>query len=242
MSDRAPIPTAGVLFKPTRRTTLYATWTKGFEQGAYAPVWATNAGERLDPIESVQWEIGVKSEALEGMLLSAAAYDIDKPLQEVGSDSVFRRDGRQHHRGLELTASGELARGLSGIVGVAWLDAEQEGVRETAFEGKRPNYTAKRQANAMLDWQVPALHGLALNLGAYHVGNRPITRDNSIIAPGFTRWDGGASWTVPLFGVPSVLRLAVENLANKRYWHSTAYGGVLQGNPRSMKLSLTSHF
>jgi iron complex outermembrane receptor protein len=242
LSDQAPIPTAGVLFKPTTRTTLYATWTKGFEQGAYAPVWATNAGERLDPIESVQWEIGVKSQVTDGMLLSAAAFDIDKPLQEVGSDSVFRRDGRQHHRGLELTANGELVRGLNGIFGVAWLDAAQEGVREAAYEGKRPNYTAKFQANAMLDWRVRALPGLALNLGVYHVGNRPITRDNSVIAPGFTRWDGGASWATPLFGLPSVLRLAIENLADKRYWHSTAYGGVLQGNPRSVKLSLTSTF
>lgn len=58
----------------------------------------------------------------------------------MGSDSVFRRDGRQHHRGLELTANGELARGLSGIFGVAWLDAKQEDVRETTYEGKRPRY------------------------------------------------------------------------------------------------------
>lgn len=234
------VPTAGLLFKPSAAVTFYGTYTQGFEQGAYAPVWAANGGQRLDPIKSRQHELGVKWQALPSLLATAAWFDIDKPLQEVDpADKVFKQHGRQHHRGLEVTANGAITERLSVIAGASWLDAAQEDTGNARLEGKRPSNTARFQANAFVDYRLAAIEGLSLNAGYFHVGNRYLDRANAQRVPGYDRWDAGVAYTTRLAGNPSVLRLYAENLTDHRYWQSAIYGGVLQGNPSTVHLSMT---
>ncbi|MBC3918474.1 TonB-dependent receptor [Undibacterium sp. CY18W] len=237
------VPTVSILFKPLSHTTAYITYTKGFEQGAYAPNWANNAYERLDPITSRQYEIGLKSSIIQGMQLSAALFDIDKPLQSVSSvDNVFKTKGRQQHRGVELAANGQITRQLSGIFGLAWLDAKQHDTGDVSVDGKRPANVARFQSSMFLDYRFDETPGLSLNAAYYHMGNRPLNGANSIMVDSFTRWDLGATYTTRLFDKPSVVRLTVQNVANKRYWESVVYGTVGMAQPRTVRLSLTSQF
>ena len=60
--------------------------------------------------------------------------------------------------------------------------------------------------------------------------------------PSFTRWDLGAAYVTRLMGAQSILRLSIENVTNRRYWSSVNYGGVTQGNPRIVRLSMTANF
>jgi iron complex outermembrane recepter protein len=55
--------------------------------------------------------------------------------------------------------------------------------------------------------------------------------------PAFTRFDGGARYAMSVAGVPTVWRLQVHNLGNRRYWENVNYGGVLAGAPRTARLS-----
>lgn len=237
------VPTVSILFKPASHTTAYATYTKGFEQGAYAPNWANNAYERLDPITSRQYEIGLKSSIIRGMQLSAAVFDIDKPLQAVSSvDNVFKTKGRQQHRGVELAANGQITRQLSGILGLAWLDAKQHETGDASVDGKRPANVARFQSSMFLDYRFDETPGLSLNAAYYHMGNRPLNGADSIMVDSFTRWDLGATYTTRVFDKPSVVRLTVQNVANKRYWESVVYGTVGMAQPRTVRLSLTSQF
>ncbi len=237
------VPTVSAMYKPSERTTFYATYGEGFEQGAYAPSYADNALQKLGPIKSRQYEIGVKSRVRDGLMVTAAAFDMDKPLQAVSqADNVFREQGRQRHRGVEFTANGEITPQLSGIAGVSWLDAQQRETGDPALEGRRPSNVARFQANLFLDYRLMAVPGLSLNTGIYHVGNRPLDRANTLIVPSFTRWDLGAAYVTRLMGAQSILRLSIENVTNRRYWSSVNYGGVTQGNPRIVRLSMTANF
>lgn len=237
------VPTASLLFKPWSHTTFYATYTKGFEQGAYAPSWANNPYARLDPITSRQYEVGVKSNVVRGLLLTASVFDIDKPLQAVSSiDNVFKTQGRQRHRGVEFSANGQITSRLSGILGVAWLDAKQHATGDPTVDGKRPANVARFQANAFLDYRLQSVPGLSVNGGYYFMGNRPLTGNDQIMVGSYGRWDLGAAYAVNLFGKPSVARLAVQNVANKRYWESVVYGTVGMAQPRTVRLSLTTQF
>lgn len=101
---------------------------------------------------------------------------------------------------------------------------------------------ARFQANLFLDYRLMAVPGLSFNTGIYHVGNRPLDRANALIVPSFTRWDLGAAYVTRLMGAPSILRLSIENVTNRRYWSSVNYGGVTQGNPRIVRLSMTANF
>lgn len=242
-ATRVTVPTLSVMYKPAERTTVYATYGEGFEQGAYAPSYADNALQKLGPIKSRQYEIGVKSRVLDGLMVTAAAFDMDKPLQAVTpADNIFRQQGRQRHRGVEFTANGEITPQLSGIAGVSWLDAEQRDTGDAALEGRRPSNVARFQANVFLDYRLSAVPGLSFNTGVYHVGNRPLDRANTMIVPSFTRWDLGAAYVTRLMGKASVIRLSIENVANRRYWSSVNYGGVTQGNPRIVRLATTVNF
>ncbi|MFH0133758.1 TonB-dependent siderophore receptor [Variovorax sp. VaC1] len=242
-TTRVTVPTLSVMFKPSERTTFYATYGEGFEQGAYAPSYAENALQKLGPIKSRQYEIGVKSRVLDGLMVTAAAFDMDKPLQAVTpSDNIFRQQGRQRHRGVEFTANGEITPQLSGIAGVSWLDAEQRETGDAALEGRRPSNVARFQANLFLDYRLTSVPGLSFNTGIYHVGNRPLDRANTMIVPAFTRWDLGAAYVTKVLGKASVVRLSIENVTNRRYWSSVNYGGVTQGNPRIVRLAMTTNF
>ncbi len=242
-TTNATIPTASVLFKPANDTTVYATYTKGFEQGAYAPSWADNPYQRLEPITSRQYEIGAKSKLIDGLMLSAAYFDIDKPLQAVSSvDNLFKTEGRQRHKGLELAANGQMTKQLSGILGMAWLDAKQSGTGDADVDGQRPAGVPRFQASAFLDYRLTAVPGLSLNGGVYHMGNRPLTGTHSTMVPSYTRVDLGAAYTMRVLGKPSILRLTVLNAANKRYWESVVYGTVGAAQPRIVRLSLTTQF
>lgn len=236
------VPSAALLWLPNRMLTAYVSYTEGLEQGAYAPNAAINRGERLDPLRSEQIETGLKWQPTVALAATAALFHIDKPLQAVDPiDSVFKTLGRQRHQGLELTLNGALTSDVSAVLGVSWLDAEVQDTRD-AREGKRPANVAKLQANAWLDWRLPMISGLSLNAGVVHTGERALDQANQLIVPSFTRWDGGARYALQLAGRPTVWRLQVENLTDKRYWQNVNYGGVLAGAPRTIRLSAECFF
>lgn len=242
-STSASMPTVSLLYQPAPHTTFYATYTKGFEQGAYAPGWADNAYQRLDPITSRQIELGVKSSVFDGLMLTAAAFDIDKPLQAVSArDNLFKTQGRQHHRGVELAANGQLSRQLHGILGVAWLDAEQRDTGDASVDGKRPANVAQFQASALLDYRLDAVPGLSYNLGYYHMGKRPLDGSGSVMVDAFHRVDIGAAYALRAWGNPTIVRLTVHNAADKRYWESVVYGTVGMAQARTVRLAVTTQF
>lgn len=236
-SANVTVPSAALVWLPSKTLTAYASYTEGLEQGSYAPNAAANRGERLDPIRSKQIEAGIKWMPQRGLSTTLALFHIDKPLQAVDpSDGVFKTLGRQRHQGIELALNGELAPGLSAVTGISWLDARMLDTGD-AREGKRPANVARLQAGAWLDWRVAVVDGLSVNAGLVHTGERALDQANLLIVPAFTRWDGGARYAMQLAGVPTVWRLQIQNLTNRRYWENVNYGGVLAGAPRTVRLS-----
>lgn len=53
---RASSPSAGVVFKPSPRVAIYASYAEGIEQGGTAPLTALNRNEVLAPLEAVRWK------------------------------------------------------------------------------------------------------------------------------------------------------------------------------------------
>lgn len=236
-SANVTVPSAALLWLPTPALTAYVSRTEGLEQGAYAPNGAANRGDRLDPIRSHQIELGLKWRAGGSLAATAALFHIDKPLQAIDpADQRFKTLGQQRHEGLELALQGELAPGLSALAGLAWLDAR---VRDTgdARAGKRPANVARLQANGWLEQRIDAVPGLSINAGFVHTGERFLDQSNGLPVPAFTRWDGGLRYAVRVAGTPTLWRLQVQNLADRRYWENVNYGGVLAGAPRTVRLS-----
>lgn len=242
-------PTVGLIYKPVPAGTLYVSYAEGIEQGGTVDGSNyTNNRAQLAPLESQQHEIGVKWELGRNALVTAALFEIDKGLEidrNNGNGTRTRvQDGRQVHRGVELTASGQLTSQLRLIAGLAYLDAKVKKTSNAALLGKKPQGVPDWQANLYADYAVPQwLEGLSLNAGVYYGGEKAIDTANTWMADSYMRLDAGIKYAQRLSeGQDVVYRLNIDNLTDKRYLASTTSGSLQFGVPRTVRFSASLSF
>lgn len=239
-------PTLSVLFKPAGFITTYASYIEALERGGAAgeffngmPV--VNAGQVFEPLTSEQFEIGAKA-TLGGVLLTTALFQIDKALQYYDirdpANPRFVQDGRQVHKGIEVTAFGKLTERLALIGGLTWLDAEISQQRQQpALEGKRPTVVSKTFAKLHLEYELPMLP-LTLSGGVNYNSRQFGDALNTDVLPAYTLVDVGARYETPIGDSMLTLRLDAYNLTDKHYWANNAY----LGDPRSIAVSASVAF
>ncbi|WP_028602117.1 TonB-dependent receptor [Ottowia thiooxydans] len=92
------------------------------------------------------------------------------------------------------------------------------------------------------EWDVPQIPSFTLTGGVVHIGKQYYDATNARTLPAWTRLDIGARYAFSLAGKPSVLRLTVQNAANKNYWQQNDRGRIWLGAPRTVLLSMTTNF
>ncbi len=242
-------PTLGVVYKPVPAGTLYVSYAEGIEQGGVVsgPTY-TNNNQQLAPLKSKQYEAGVKWELGRDALVTAALFEINKGLEiDVNNGNGTRtrvQDGRQVHRGVELTASGRITPELRLIAGLAFLDAEIQKTSNAALLGKKPQGVPDWQANLFADYALNQwLPGLSVNGGLYFGGRKAVDAANLWMADSHVRLDAGAKYTHRLSGDQQVTyRLNIDNLTDKRYLANTTWGALQFGAPRTVRLSANFSF
>ncbi|XAH23267.1 TonB-dependent receptor [Xylophilus sp. GW821-FHT01B05] len=238
-------PVAGVVFKATSQVALYANYIEGLVKGDTASgTNISNAGQIFAPYVSRQKEIGVKYDG--GKIgASAAFFSTDKPSAYV-QNGVYGVFGKQRNQGLELAAFGEAAKGLRVLGGLTLLDAKQRQTLGGATDGKDVIGVPRQQANLGVDWDVPYVHGLALNARVIHTGKQYADAANTQAVPAWTRVDVGARYLTEFNGKLLTLRARIDNLANKNYWASVGgypgYGYLVLGAPRTFSLTASVDF
>lgn len=227
-------PSVSVMYKPMPWMTVYGSYIEGLEQGGIAPDTSTNYGQIMAPMVSKQKEIGIKAE-LGGVLLTGALFDIEKAYEFTDSSGVYTQDGRQRHRGVEVTATGKATDELTLIGGITLLDAKVEGGE---YDGNEPMNVAKVLAKLYAEYEVPAIEGLVLTGGVYYTGKQWANDVNDDPLPSYTTLDLGMRYTTERFGNPLTLRLNVSNVTDKNYWQNSYYLGA----PRTIAFSAQMKF
>jgi iron complex outermembrane receptor protein len=243
----ATTPSAALIFKPLPFLSTYVSYIEGLEEGGMVPLAGfTNAGATLPPLESRQIELGAKAELAPGYTVAAALFEIDKGLvldQSAGGGLLTRtQDGRQVHRGLELSLAGQVMDSLRLTASLMLLDPKMEKTDDPTLKGKRPMNVPKSAVSAYLDWSVPRVEGLGLLAGVFYVGNRAANASNSAVIPGYTRLDLGARYATKVAGKGLVLRAGVDNVTDERYWESSAAEALTVGMERTFRLSAQMDF
>lgn len=232
-------PVAGVVFKPARNVSLYASYAEGFEQGGTAPVGTVNANQVLPPVTSKQIELGAKAELFAGATLTAAVFDIDRTLELVDDANRFVQDGRQRHRGAEVALAGQVTSALRVVGGVQYLDARIEQTDNLAIRGKRPVNVPEWQGNLFVDYRLPIQADLAVNGGVFVSGAKFADEVNSFAVDGYARLDLGARYRFRIGGTRATLRAVVENVFDGDYFTGVAYA-FQYAAPRTARLSLST--
>jgi len=236
----AVTPLAGLVFKPARNISVYTNYTAGLTRGATAGVTTANAGETFAPQKSKQHEVGVKVDW--GQLTTQAAiYQIKKPGAVTDPvTNVYSFGGEQRNRGLELTAYGEVQRGLRLMASAAFNDAKLTRTAGGVNQGNNAAGVPDRTFNLGLDWDTPFVQGLSFNGRVIHTS--PVYADaaNRLRVANWTRLDIGARYATKVSGKPVVLRASLENAFDKNYWVVSNY--VTVGAPRTLMLSAAVDF
>ncbi|MUL35004.1 TonB-dependent siderophore receptor [Gloeocapsopsis sp. AAB1 = 1H9] len=220
-SDSAFSPRVGIVYQPIEPVSLYASFSRSFAPSFDAS--NRNAdGTPFEPTTGEQFEVGVKSEFLDGKVVATlAAYQITK--QNVITADPERprfslQVGEERSRGIELDVLGEILPGLNLIATYAYTDAEitQDN---GGFEGNRSSNVPKHSGSLWLTYEIQRgdFQGLGFGAGIFAIGKRPGDLDNSFDLPGYVRTDAAIYYRRENWQAA----LNVKNLFDVNYFESS---------------------
>lgn len=240
-------PNVGLVYQPYTNLAVFGSYSESF-----APQFIRNflTGEVLDsdPIESDQWELGLKGSFLnDKAIFNLAYYDITREnvpgvSNPLTGDRAFNE--QEVRRGVELDTSVQFANGLNLIFNLSHIiDAE---IKQGANQGNTPGIVADNVANLWATYEFTSgdLRGLGLGGGLRYEGSRFVTDGNLHKLDSYVVLDTIAYYYLPV-GDQSQLRLqlGVKNLTDKEFFipnNSTLALGV--GAPRTVTASIGFEF
>ena len=247
-------PWAGLSWSPLASTMLYASWGQGAELETVPnrPTLFVNAGQVLSALKSEQTELGIKWQPDPRLLISAAAFSIDKPYaddQPTASGIPLRVAGGKsaRHRGLELTAVGQMDAQLSLQASMTLIDAKYTAAIDPTLVGQWVTNVPKTKASLFADYKITAAPGLSLNGLLTADSGKTVTADGSVALPSAWQLDAGLRYQNRLIGKVTQWNLNVENLTDRSYWREapTQYWGgtyLFPSTPRTVRARVTVEF
>ncbi|MEJ0085675.1 MAG: TonB-dependent siderophore receptor [Pseudomonadota bacterium] len=237
-------PTLALIYKPQESVTSYLSYVQSLQQGPIVGTSYVNAGELLNPIESDQYELGVKVEKTT-WALSAAVFRLSKGATYVNSANYTVQGGEQLYDGVEL--GGRVRLGESWTVGtsVVVLDAKYtKGVNDWLLDRRLPG--ASKVSGAFdINYDVPALAGLSVHADVKYLGDKVVNHiqagDLSVYSPGYAVANFGGNWRTKVAGRDVAFNAEVRNLLDRRYWDG-ATSAFSPGAPRTVAVNARVDF
>jgi len=235
-------PSLALTYKPGLGVTLYSSYIEALEEGATAPNTAANAGEVLKPYLSTQYELGTKL-TLGAVDLKAALFRIEKDSAYTDPISnIFAADGRQVHRGTEVSFVGKVSEHLTLLGGLSLLDAKLTKTANAAMLGKTPQAVPDKMARLYGEYALTAVPGLVLVGGVSYTGAMWANDLNTLSYPGVTTGEVGLRYASFLGGHKATYRVNVTNVTDKNYWTSKGGSMLYLGSPRTLAASASFEF
>jgi iron complex outermembrane receptor protein len=192
----------------------------------------------LPPDVSDQYEAGIK--ATFGMMdLTAALFRISELNEYLAADNVYTQDGREVHKGLEVTATGRLVDRLTFVGGFTLLNARIDNTNNPAIAGKIPINVPEQQGRAYLEYELPGINGLTVTGGENFNGKRPVTSANTAFFSSSATTDAGLRYQPSFWKRKVSCNINVSNMFNKAYWINYRSGDGLElGTPRIVSFTI----
>ena len=246
---------AGLVFKPTASSSLYASYatsstpptiSAGDQNGGSGTGTGNLLTTTLDPENTENFEIGAKVNLFDDHLaLSGAAFWLTrKDAQIQTAPGVYAQAGEAEVRGIELGVSGNVTDKWQVFGGYTWMESElTKGAYNSANIGDSLANTPEHTASLFTTYRL--MPQLSVGGGVYYVGKSfggnqggAGGGSNRVYAPGYTRVDLFASYEV---SDRASLQLNVQNLGDEQYilrTNGVHHADVAPGRSASVTLNL----
>ena len=190
-SDSEFSPRLGIIYQPSKSTSVYASWTNSFNPEFFS---RNRTGQPFEPSKGEQFEIGIKQGFLDDRLSATLAlYQLTKKnvLTQDPTDPDFSiQTGEQKSRGVEIDIAGEILPGWKVIATYAYTDAFVSE-DNTIPEGDKLQGVPEHGASLWTTYEIQSgnLQGLGFGAGIYYASDREVQLPNSIELPSYLRAD-----------------------------------------------------
>ena len=222
---RRALPVAAVRYQPDARTSLYASYGRGFEtptlnELSYRPGGLPGLNFGLAPALSDNAEAGLKTD-LAGGQLTAAVFRVSTRDEIVsagstGGRATFRNAGRTRRDGVELGWSAGFAGHGCAQLAYTWLDARYRDDAGGAIRaGHRIPGIARQSAYAALGWAPP--QGWQAGIEGRYLSRLYADDANDAAAPGYVVAALSAGYVKRLGEWELSAYARVDNLFDRHY-------------------------
>ncbi|PTY38264.1 hypothetical protein BGP77_17650 [Saccharospirillum sp. MSK14-1] len=234
-------PIVGVNYHPVDSLTLYANYVEALQEGKVAPQTASNSGDNIGLVHSVQFETGAKLE-LGSIGGTFSLYQISQPSAYEDDSNEYGYHGEQRSRGLELNVYGDPMDRLHLLSSVAVTEAVLVETESGTNEGNRVRGVPEYRAIVGASWDI--LSTWTVSGRVVHTGPQAVNNENTLELDPWTRLDVGMSYDAVVKSFPVTLRANIENVTNENYWSGvgTDWGQLAIGKPINGTLSATVSF
>lgn len=214
-------PMLGLVYSPVPTFSLYANAARSF-----APPSTRVVGER-EPEESLQTEVGAKTELWDGKLQATLAlYELERENMAIPDATGFTQQiGSQRSRGLELELAAEPLPRLRTLFSYAYTDAELTRFSELVMvgfnpptfgvvdrSGNAPAFAPEHIANLWVSRRFG--NGFGVGVGGRYLSEQMIAEDNAFELDASTTFDAALFYDVRDWR----LNLNFKNLTDEEYF------------------------
>jgi catecholate siderophore receptor len=238
-------PRLGVILKPRDNLSLYASYSRSYlPQSGDQFSGLTSATDQLKPERFDNYEIGAKWEPIEGLLATAAVYQLDRTNSQSPNPDPTQPPlltGAQRSRGVELGLERSITDRWQISAGYAWQKAEI-----------RDRTNACNPATARCEVPLVPRHSFSLwnrydftsrigaGLGVIARSKSYASIGNSVKLPAYARVDAALYYELPN-GLEA--QVNIENILGADYF-PTAHSdnNIAPGAPRTVKATIGYRF
>jgi iron complex outermembrane recepter protein len=261
-ASKSFIPSAGLLFEPTKHWTLYTSYSQSYVPAQAQFLNRLGQPGTFKPITGKQVELGLKTEDLFDRKLSGsiAVFRIRRldtlisvaPSDQVAyfgaactgvpdGESCYAQGTGEQSKGAELELNAHPLENWQTTLGYSYIDARVFKAPIAAQQGSRLLNTARNSGNLWTRYDVPSgfARGLGVGVGVVYSGDRAGTVPTStnahvLLLPSYFTVDLAINYIVRNYA----FNLKIGNLLDKSYYESIGQGtnGVNQLAPGAGRL------
>lgn len=240
-TDDVWLPSVSAAATLTQHFSIYGSFVRGLEDAGTAPGFATNGNQVLPPIQTHQWDAGLRWSAGKNTLI-AGLFDITKPYLALDKTNFYHALGTETHRGFEASLTSEPEKGLTVVIGAVWQRPRvTNSLEPSETVGAHPVGQSAFTAQLSANWVVPKIRRLSLD-GAFSFQTRqPGAVDDSVYVPAYATLDLGLRYRLRT-KTPTTFRLLVSNVTNSYGWNPFGGGVYVPTSQRAITAYLTADF